>query len=662
MHETAKAYAINEMRTLIAKIKKADDAYYKHDTEIMTNQQYDKLCDTLEDYERQTGIVLSGSPSTRVSGEASSSLEKVRHETPMLSLNKTKNREELKKWLKNHTGALSWKMDGLTIVLTYEDGNLQKAVTRGTGGEIGELVTENAKNFKDLPLTVPTKEKLTIRGEAVISYADFNRINEAIPETDAKYKNPRNLASGSVRQLDANITAQRCVHFIAFTLITDNPPSIMYDEQMEYLRGLGFNTVMPVIVTEENILEVIAMFEKMIPDNPFPSDGLVLALNDTRYAASLGTTSKYPLGSMAFKWQDETAETTLRNIEWSASRTGLINPVAVFDPVELEDTTVERASVHNISVIEDLKLGKNDTLLVYKANKIIPQIAENLTASDNWRKFFMPERCPVCDERTTIKVNSENERYVKTLHCTNPDCPAKHIKSFDHMAGKTALDIHGMSESIIEKLMGAGLIHEYADFFSLHTKADVIASLDKMGEASTQKLLDAIQKARDTTFQRMLCGAGIPLIGNSQSKELAKHYNSIDELKAATIEELAAIPGIGDTRAANIHNTLMYEVPYMKLKRLQNRLNFKESTPVAADATLAGKVIVITGTLERFGNRDELKELIESKGGKVSSSVSNKTDVLVNNDITSDSSKNNKAKELGIPIVTEQRFIDEWLN
>lgn len=664
MHDLAKKYAIDEMRILIAKIKEADDAYYNHDTEIMTNQQYDKLCETLEAYEKETGIILSGSPSTRVSGKASSSLEKVRHETPMLSLNKTKDRNELRDWLKEYLGALSWKMDGLTIVLTYKDGKLQKAVTRGTGGEIGELVTQNARNFKDLPLTVPTQEKFVVRGEAVISYADFNRINETIPETDTKYKNPRNLASGSVRQLDAGITAQRCVRFIAFTLIMDNPPTTMYDQQMQYLRDLGFNTVVPVLVTKDNILDVIAMFEQMVPDNPFPSDGLVLTLNDTQVAASLGTTSKYPLGSMAFKWKDETAETKLRTIEWSASRTGLINPVAVFDSVELEDTNVERASVHNISVIEDLRLGKDDTILVYKANKIIPQIAENLTKSNSWDQFFLPLTCPICGETTSIKTNSDNGRYVKTLHCVNPNCPAKHIKSFDHMAGKTALDIRGMSESIIEKLMNAGLIHEFADFFNLHEKADVIASLDKMGDTSTQNLLDAIEKARTTTFQRMLCGAGIPLIGSSQSKELAKYYDDIEKLKNAGIQELAAIPGIGDTRAANIHDALASEVTYAKLKRLQDCLVFRKPEPAAVTtgSRLDGRTIVITGTLEQFENRDVLKDLIESKGGKVSGSVSTKTAVLVNNDITSDSSKNRKAKELGIPIITEQQFIDEWLN
>ena len=662
MNETERDHVINEMRGLIARIKEADVAYYQQDTEIMSNKQYDELCAMLADYEQKTGIVLSGSPSTRVSGEVSSSLEKVRHETPMLSLDKTKDRALLRKWLGDNVGALSWKMDGLTIVLTYEDGILTKAVTRGTNGEIGELVTENARNFKDVPVSIPYTDKITVRGEAVISYADFDRINKTIPDIDAKYKNPRNLASGSVRQRDAHITAQRSVHFIAFRLITKNLPTPMYDKQMEFLRGLGFNTVVPVLVTKDSLLTVMEMFEKLIPDNPFPSDGLVLALNDTIYADSLGATSKHPLGSMAFKWQDETAETTLRRIEWSASRTGLINPVAVFDPVELEDTVVERASVHNISIIEDLRLGKDDDILVYKANKIIPQIAENLTQSNNWAQFFLPPTCPVCGDTAHIHISEENGRRVKTLHCENPDCPAKHIKRFDHMAGKTALDIKGMSEAIIERLMNAGLLRELPDLFNLRGKADVIATLDKMGEASTKNLLDAIDEARDTTFQRMLCGAGIRLIGNSQSKELARHYGTIQELANATLMELACLPGIGDVRARSIMRELSDEHRLNELARLQDCLAFHTETATDSDSRLNGKTIVITGSLMHYANRDELAAIIESMGGKVAGSVSKNTTVLVNNDIASESSKNKKAKKLGIPIMTEDQFMTEWLS
>lgn len=661
MNETEKNHIIGEMRDLIARINEADVAYYQQDTEIMSNKQYDELCATLAGYEKSTGIVLSGSPSTRVSGEASSSLEKVRHETPMLSLDKTKDRELLKKWLGDNVGALSWKMDGLTIVLTYEGGVLSRAVTRGTNGEVGELVTENARNFKDVPVSIPYKDKITVRGEAVISYADFDRINKSIPDTDAKYRNPRNLASGSVRQRDAHITAQRSVHFIAFKLISKGVTEPMYDRQMEFLRGLGFNTVMPVLVTKDDLLDVMAMFEKLVPDNPFPSDGLVLALNDTVYADSLGATSKHPLGSMAFKWQDETAETTLRNIEWSASRTGLINPVAVFDPIELEDTIMERASVHNISIIEDLQLGRNDDILVYKANKIIPQIAENLTKSNDWAQFFLPATCPVCGRTTHVHISEENGRRVKTLHCENPDCPAKHIKRFDHMAGKTALDIKGMSEAIIERLMNAGLIHELPDLFNLRDRADVIASLDKMGETSTKNLLDAIDAARNNTFQHMLCGAGIRLIGNSQSKELAKHYGTIQELAAATFTELAAIPGIGDARARFIVRELGDEKRLDELVRLQDCLVFHRENAAGEDSKLNGRTVVITGSLAHYQNRDELAAVIEGLGGKVAGSVSRNTTVLVNNDIASESSKNRKAKELGIPIMTEEQFMSEWL-
>lgn len=664
MQSTANMYMIGEMRSIIERLNAADAAYYKKDTEIMSNRDYDILYDTLREYESKTGIILSGSPTVKVSGEASSSLEKVHHETPMLSLDKTKDKNELLDWLGDKPGALTWKMDGLTLVLTYEDGKLQKAVTRGTGGEIGELVTENARNFKNVPVTIPEKEKIVIRGEAVISYADFERINRTIPDTDAHYKNPRNLASGSVRQLDASITAQRSVQFIAFKLITDNPVSLEYDKQMEFLRSIGFHTVMPVIVTKDNLLTVMDMFEKMIPENPFPSDGLVLTFNDTVFADSRGTTSKYPLGSMAFKWKDETAETKLRHIEWSASRTGLINPVAVFDPVELEDTTVERASVHNISIIEDLQLGENDTLLVYKANKIIPQIAENLTKTNTWKDCFLPHMCPVCKQPVRIETNTDHGNCVKTLRCDNSSCPAKHIKKFDLMAEKTALDIKGMSENIIEKLMNAGLIKEFADFFRLKDNAEIIAGLDKMGETSAQNLIASIEKSRHTTFQRMLRGAGIPLVGNSQSKEIAKRYNDIESLARASVAELASIPGIGEIKAKSIHDTLANTHQYIQLKNLQDYLVFKstkDTHDANSDSPLTGKTVVITGILTHYANRNELEALIESKGGKTSRSVSKKTTVLVNNDCTSDSAKNKKAKELNIPIMTEEQFIAKYL-
>lgn len=651
-------YEVEKMREYIKKLQEANRAYYQESREIMSNFEYDALYDRLVKLETETGIVLAGSPTHQVGYEVVSKLPKERHEKPMLSLDKTKDREALSKWVGSHKSLLSWKMDGLTVVLTYQNGELVKAVTRGNG-EVGEIITNNAKTFRNIPLHIPFKGDLVLRGEAVISYDDFKRINEAIPEMDAKYKNPRNLCSGTVRQLNSAITAERNVNFLAFFLVKadgagrDTEPDFHNSriEQFNWLNMQGFSVVPNRIVREENLLDEMKEFEKRISEYAYPVDGLVVLYDDIAYGDSLGRTAKFPRNSIAFKWGDEVQETTLRKIEWSPSRTGLINPVAVFDPVELEGTTVSRASVHNVSIVKKLELGIGDTIQVYKANMIIPQVAENLTRKG---KVEIPEHCPVCGGRTEIRQTNDTE----TLYCINPNCLAKWVKAFSQMVSREALNVEGLSEATLEKFIDKGFIHEQADVFKLWQHKAEIVDMEGFGEKSFEKLQEGVERARNTTLPRVLYSLGIPNVGLSGAKLICKHFN--DDPAAvieATVDELSEIEGVGDVIAANLVTHFHKAGKREAFEHLLAELTLeKEQTAEAQD--LAGKVFVVTGSLQHFSNRNELKELIERRGGKVTGSVTNKTDYLLNNDAASSSSKNKKAKELGIPILSEEEFLN----
>lgn len=643
------------IRELIGTLRAAGRAYYQESREIMSNFEYDKLYDELVSLEKETGIVFANSPTQNVGYEVVSALPKERHEKPMLSLNKTKSVEELADWLGGQTGLLSWKMDGLTIVLTYQNGTLVKAVTRGNG-EIGEVITANAKAFVNVPLNISYQGELILRGEAIIRYSDFEKINEQIEDVDAKYKNPRNLCSGSVRQLNSEITAQRQVHFYAFSLVKADGINFKNSrkEQFEWLKTQGFEVVEYHEVTKETLPETVKMYSEAIAENDTPSDGLVLLYDDIAYGQSLGRTAKFPRDSIAFKWADEIQETKLLYIEWSASRTGLINPVAVFEPVELEGTTVSRASVHNISIMEALELGAGDRITVYKANMIIPQIADNLTRSG---VRDIPEVCPVCGGQTEVRQLND----VKSLYCTNPDCQAKKIKSFTLFTSRDALNIAGLSEATLEKFIGVGMIHEYADIFHLDRHQEEIVEMEGFGQKSYDNLIAAAEKASHTTLPRMVYGLGVAGIGLANAKMICRHFkNDFEAMRHATVEELVEIDGIGEVLAQAWTAFFSDGKNNAIVDHLLAELTFEagdEESSEGADEAFAGMNFVITGSLEHFKNRKELQELIERRGGKVTGSVTSKTNYLINNDVASSSSKNKKARELGVPILSEEEFL-----
>lgn len=644
---------LDKMRELVDVLNDASKAYYQESREIMTNQQYDALYDQLEALEKATGVVMANSPTINVGYEVLSDLIKEAHPERMLSLDKTKDPEQLVSWLGNQKGILSWKLDGLTIVLTYRDGKLYKAVTRGNG-QVGEVVTNNAKTFINLPLNIDFKGELILRGEAVISYDDFEKINESIADESSKYKNPRNLCSGSVRQLNNQITAQRRVRFFAFNLVSASGQEFqLRSQQFNWLKERGFQVVDYKLVEADTIKSKIEEFEKSIEKNPIPSDGLVLTYDDIKYGKSLGTTSKFPRDSIAFKWKDEVRETVLREIEWSASRTGLINPIAIFDPVELEGTTVSRASVHNVSVMRELKLGIGDRINVYKANMIIPQIRENLTCSNS---IQIPENCPVCQSKTRI----DNENGVETLVCPNPECQAKQIKSFTLFVSRDGMNIDGLSEMTLEKLIAKGLIKEPADLFKVEQFRDVIINMEGFGDKSFENLKKSVEAARNTTCERLLYSLGIPGIGKANARLIAKHcHNKWDAIQNITFDELLTIDGIGDVMAESFCQYFEKEKNKKNISDLLEQVHLDESEEISY-STLGGKTFVITGSLNDFENRDALKNEIEKAGGKVSGSVSGKTDFLINNNTASGSAKNKKARELGVPIIDENTII-EWL-
>ena len=640
------------MKELVSLLNKASRAYYQEAQEIMSNYEYDRLYDELKELEDELGITLSNSPTVNVGYEVVSELPKERHESPMLSLDKTKEVEELKNFVGDQKVLMSWKMDGLTVVLTYRDGKLYKAVTRGNG-EVGEVITNNAKAFKNVPVQIAYQGELILRGEAVIGYKDFEKINQEIEDVDARYKNPRNLCSGSVRQLNNQITAKRNVMFYAFTLVQADGVDFQNSRacQMEWLKSQGFTTVEYYMVTRDTVEDEVAKFSSKISENDFPSDGLVLTYDDIAYGRSLGRTAKFPRDSFAFKWQDEIRETVLREIEWSPSRTGLINPVAIFDPVELEGTTVSRASVHNISIMEELELGIGDRIEVYKANMIIPQIAENLTRSG---VKDIPCKCPVCQGETKIRQVGN----AKALYCMNPECQAKHVKSFALFVSRDALNIEGLSEATLEKFISRGYIHTFADIFHLDQYKEEIQKMEGFGEKSYKKLTESIEKARTTTLPRVIYSLGIAGIGLANAKVICRELKyDVESLLKVSEEELNEIQGVGEVLAKAFVGYFADAKHVENFRRLLNELTIPEET-VTKQQIFEGVNFVITGSVKHFANRGEVKELIESLGGKVTGSVTSKTNYLINNDVTSMSSKNKKANELGIPIISEETFLE----
>ncbi|WP_084758015.1 NAD-dependent DNA ligase LigA [Defluviitalea phaphyphila] len=639
------------MKELINILNKASKAYYQEDREIMSNKEYDALYDELQELEKKTGIILSDSPTQKVGYTILSSLPKVKHSQRMLSLDKTKEIAQLKNFLGDQKGLLSWKLDGLTIVLTYRDGKLFQGVTRGNG-EIGEDITNNAKTFKNIPLFIPFKGELILRGEAVIKYSDFKKINENLPPEE-QYKNPRNLCSGSVRQLNNEITAKRNVYFFAFSLVEAQGKDFEDSKvkSLEWLKSLGFDIVEYKLVTKDNVEEVVYEFEKNISHNDFASDGLVLTYDSISYSLSLGSTAKFPRDSIAFKWKDEMKETKLLAIQWNTSRTGLINPVAVFESVELEGTTVNRASLHNLSILEDLKLGIGDTIKVYKANMIIPQVAENLTKSNN---IEIPKECPVCKGKTEIIQVREG----KALYCTNPNCEAQRIKTLTHFVSRDAMNIEGLSEATIEKFVKKGFIKDFIDIYNLYLYEEEIKNMDGFGEKSYKNLINSIEKSKQVELPNLIYALGLNHVGLSNAKLLCKYYNyDLEKIINCKMEELINIEGFGDIIANSIYTYFNKEENKERIYKLKDLLQI-QVTKINEEQILKDKTFVITGKVEHFKNRKELKEKIESLGGKVTGTVTKNTDYLINNNIESNSSKNRKAKELGITIITEEEFLN----
>lgn len=643
------------IKELIEILNKANRAYYQDANEIMSNREYDELYEELVALEKETGIVFANSPTVNVGYEVVSELPKEEHASPMLSLDKTKEISELESFAGDRDCVLSWKLDGLTVVLDYEDGKLTKAVTRGNG-TVGEVITANAKTFENLPVSIAHKGKVTLRGEAIIKYSDFEDINKEIEDADAKYKNPRNLCSGSVRQLDSKVTASRHVNFIAFALISadgvDFGNSIA--KQLEWLEEQGFETVERKIVTQVNMAEAVKFFADKIQTYDYPSDGLVLMYDDIEYGLSLGVTAKFPRNGIAFKWQDEEAQTKLKTIEWNASRTGLINPIAVFDPVELEGTTVSRASVHNVSIVEELQLGIGDEIKVYKANMIIPQISENITKSG---KIDIPSKCPACDGETEIR----NENGVKTLYCKNPECPAKQIKLYTLFVTRNAMNIDGLSEETLEKFIDAGYIKEFADIYHLDRFKDEIVETPGFGEKSYDKIIESVENSRECELHALIFGLGIPQVGVANAKMICKALDyDLDKVRNASIEELIAIDGVGDVMADKFREYFDDEKHARELDNLLKEVKIKAHEQSNLEQNMEGLVFVVTGLVEKFENRDAVKAYIEARGGKVTNSVTSKTDYLINNDVNSTSSKNKKAKELGKEILTEEEFLAKF--
>jgi len=637
-----------KIQELVARLNAASYAYYQEDREIMSDLEYDKLYDELVQLEKTTGIVLAGSPTRKVGYEVVSGLNKVAHDFPMLSLDKTKDPEALASFLGKEVGLLSWKLDGLAIALKYENGELQQAITRGNG-TIGEDVTHNAKVFANIPLTVPFKEKFIVRGEAVIPFAEFEIINE---NEEVKYKNPRNLCSGTVRQLDSKVVATRRVLFYALQLLGGN--FSLKSEQLAWIADLGFDVAHFEKVTADTVIHVIDKFKNKILTEPIASDGLVLTYDDIAYSESLGATSKFPRDSLAFKWQDELVETTLLNIEWNTSRTGLINPVAVFEPVEIEGSVVGRASLHNVSILRALELSVGDRITVYKANMIIPQVAENLTRKQ--KDVLIPTNCPVCNGKSEVIGDPE------TLYCTNSSCPSQKIQSLSHFVSRDGMNIAGLSEQTLEKFSEAGFIADYIDLFAISKYKDEIIEMEGFGQKSYDKLIVAIEASKDIALPNFIHALGIKHVGLANAKLLCAYFghDPIKITEACTsesyLEDILEIKGFGEAISHSLHEYFSNESNIELFQRSLGLLRLKTPTPSDL-ATLSGLTFVITGDVNQFPNRKALQEFIENRGGRVSASVSAKTSYLINNDATSTSGKNKKATQLDVPILTEDDFV-----
>ena len=668
------------MRELITQLNAASRAYYQEDREIISDLEYDTLYDELTRLETETGIQLAQSPTGKVGYEIVSALTKASHDIPMLSLDKTKDVNALVRFLGEHDGLLLWKLDGLALVLRYENGQLSRALTRGNG-QIGEDVTHNAKVFANIPLAVPFSGSFSVRGEAVITYADFEAINLSIGasnEQDVKYKNPRNLCSGTVRQLNSEVAAERRVFFYALGAV--GAAGKKKSEQLSWLAAQGFDVVEHEHVTAQTVAKTVEAFKEKVHTLAIATDGLVLTFDDIAYSESLGATSKFPRDSLAFKWADETAETTLLSIEWNPSRTGLINPVAIFEPVEIEGSIVSRASLHNVSILRRLELGAGDRIAVYKANMIIPQVAENLTCSN---MAEIPANCPVCGGETEItiqrapsKTQTDADTQVdielqadqpegEVLTCPNPACSAKQMQSLVHFVGRDGLNIEGMSEQTLEKMLIHGIISNYADIFALSRHETAILSIDGFGRRLYEKLLAAIEKAKDIALPNFIYALGIRHVGLANAKLLCSHY-SHDFARIAEacqsddyLENLTEINGFGEAIIHSLHAYFTNSANMEIVSATMAQLNIQSAPESIADTgLLAGLVFVITGDLQIYANRKALQNYIESQGGRVTGSVTAKTSYLINNNATSASSKNKKAAELGVPVITEEEFQD----
>lgn len=653
---------IKRIKDLVKQLNEYRDAYYNEARPIVSDTEYDRLFDELSELENETGIVYTNSPTQTVGYVVKSELEKVKHSHPMLSLDKTKSVDDLVKFAREKDCILSLKMDGLTCLLTYENGELVQAETRGDG-EVGELITHNAKVFDNIPLTIDYKGHFEIEGEAIITYDDFNKINEFLSD-DKKYKNPRNLASGSVRQLDSKTAAKRHIKFIAWKVPTEVPEGICSNSFLHRLmcaRDFGFEIISFLAYSssdKEHLPEMIESLKTKAHNYGYPIDGLVMTYNDIQYGESLGMTGHHPKHSIAFKFYDEEVETVLKNIEWSMGKIGSLTPVAIFDPVEIDGTMVERASLHNVSILTKLDLQIGDTIIVYKANQIIPQVKENLSAKDRESAYIrIPSQCPVCESSTQIVKENDSE----VLMCTNPHCKGKLLGRVSHFVSKKGMDISGLSEETIKKFIELGWITEITDVYNLEQHYDRLSTMSGFGKKSVDKLRKSIENSKTVRLDKFITSLSIPGIGTSQSKELAAAFSTWNEFRDASVGfyNFTQLDGFGDVLNNNIHSwfTDMCDIA----DKLASFMTFETGVNQNTDDSLNSKSFVVTGKVFRFKNRDEVKAEIEKRGGKVTGSVTKSTYALINNDIESNSSKNKKAKELGVKIITEDQLI-EMLN
>lgn len=647
---------VKRIKELVEQLNEYRDAYYNEARSDVSDAEYDRLFDELSELENETGVVYTNSPTQSVGYEVKSELEKVKHSHPMLSLDKTKSVDDLVKFARDKDCILSLKMDGLTCLLTYENGELVQAETRGDG-EIGELITHNARVFDNIPLSIDYKGHFEIEGEAIITYEDFDKINKSLPD-DKKYKNPRNLASGSVRQLDSKIAAQRHIKFIAWKVPTEIA-SNSFINRLQYAVELGFDTV-PFLSIRGNynaefINIVIEQLQRRANERSFPIDGLVATYNDITYGELLGMTGHHPKHSIAFKFYDEEVETVLKNIEWSMGKIGSLTPVAIFDPVEIDGTMVERASLHNVSILTKLDLQIGDTIIVYKANQIIPQVKENLSAKDRESAYIrIPSQCPVCESPTQIVKENDSE----VLMCTNPHCKGKLLGRVSHFVSKKGMDISGLSEETIKKFIELGWIAEITGIYNLDQYYDRLSTMSGFGKKSVDKLRKSIETSKTVRLDKFIASLSIPGIGTSQSKELVKAFGAWDKFRDASIGyyNFTQLDGFGDVLNNNIHS--WFEDMSNIADYLASLMTFESEDNSKTNNSLNGKSFVVTGKVYKFKNRDEVKEAIEKFGGKVTGSVTKSTFALINNDIESNSSKNKKAKELGVQIINEEQLIE----